>query len=336
MTYFRPFVVISVPVTAPSDEVPHRSKFLSAAASILCYSLISFVGMCDAIGQPAAQPSACPDGLYEGVPHKAGNSYIKDPYTWAITADFARRFCMPDEFVVSDLKGAEAIAYIHGKPTGKERCETKDGQETCQPLRHGHWLEIYLKTASIQKYDPQVEFYVEGFATSANVFGAGSIERSQEYITGRHRAQMKGEILEPPGMRRPFFGIGPLARGHRVTFSYLAKVSPTAVEERAAALSEHYFRQGWKPDIDLLILEGWSNGSIGGSRYTRPPHGYAIAAKRERDADAARSNFPDGYLHVIHLPKRITDVIDRHDAAAGRAFDDAVRRMVIPQPAPAR
>lgn len=66
---------------------------------------------------PLAQEKApatkvCPDGQYAGkqsgrLPH------FKEDYVWAVTREFAERFCMPAETIVEDLKGAEAIAYRH-------------------------------------------------------------------------------------------------------------------------------------------------------------------------------------------------------------------------------
>ena len=283
------------------------------------------------------QGQTCPEGRYEGRPSPGKNSYVKDPYVWAVTREFAQRFCMPEEFVADDLKGAHAIAYWHGKPTGKEVCEIKDGQEVCQPSRHGHWLEIYVKNGVIPKYDPEVGFYVREYASSANVIGSPRKERIIEQAKQNSDARKRGEILEPPGQRRPFMGIGPMANGKRITFHYLARTAPTQVDERPAALSEHYYLQNWYQGIDLIALEAWSRGAIVGKekQLASPEFGYSIGVTGEIH-DAGTLKYPDGFLHVIELPKRIVQVLNAADRGGGKAFEQAVRNLGASVQQPAR
>ncbi|MBL0423143.1 hypothetical protein JI739_22600 [Ramlibacter sp. AW1] len=280
---------------------------------------------CQAQPASSAEPK-CPDGRYVGAPAKEGATYVKDHYTWAVTAEFARRFCMPQEFVVNDLVGAEAIAYWHKKPTGKEFCERVNGEEKCSPGSFGHWIEIYVKSGLIPKYDPDVKYFVEHFPSSSDAIGQGSSEVFLERQRVKTEARGRGEVLEPPGFRRPYFGIGRQAEGVRVVFSYLARESEHVVKVRAAALAEHYFFENWKPGIDQIALEGWSNGSIAGARHTPPSLGYSLGIKRERERGALE--YPSGYLHVIQLPAQVTTIIDQNDRAGGLAFDRLVNRFV--------
>lgn len=274
------------------------------------------------------QGGSCPDGQYAGRPSPDRTRYIKNDYVWAVTREFAQRFCMPEEFVVDDLKGAEAIAYWHGKPTGQEVCEIKDGQEVCALSRYGHWLEIYVKTGAIPKYDPEVGFYVRNYVTSGSVIGSPSRERIVEQAKKESDARKRGQILEPPGQRRPFYGIGPMADGKRLQFRYLARITPTQVDERSAALSEHYYRQNWYEGIDLIALEGWSWGAITGKEKLTPSpkFGYAIGVTGEIH-DAGKLSYPDGFLHVIELPQRIVQVVNAADRRGGEGFDEAVRNL---------
>lgn len=282
---------------------------------------------------PAAQPGqgqSCPEGRYEGRPTPGKNSYVKDPYVWAVTREFAQRFCMPEEFVADDLKGAHAIAYWHGKPTGKEVCEIKDGQELCQASRHGHWMEIYVKNGAIPKYDPEVGFYVRDYVSS------GDLVRTQQALRNAD-ARNNGSYLDPAGKRRPYYGLGKLADGKRIRFHYLARTASSQVDERAAALSEHYYLQNWYEGIDLIALEAWSWGAIVGKEnpLAAPKFGYAVGVTREIH-DAGTLKFPDGFLHVIELPRRIVQVLNAADRGGSKAFEQAVRDLGASVQQPAR
>lgn len=267
------------------------------------------------------QGGSCPDGQYAGRPSPDRTRYIKNDYVWAVTREFAQRFCMPEEFVVDDLKGAEAIAYWHGKPTGQEVCEIKDGQEVCALSRYGHWLEIYVKTGAIPKYDPEVGFYVRNYATS------GDLVKTQQNLRNAD-ARDKGSYVDPAGTRRPYYGLGKPADGKRIKFRYLARVTPTQVDERSAALSEHYYQENWYEGIELIALEGWSWGSIVGKEKQVPPpkFGYAIGVTREVH-DAGTLSYPDGFLHVIELPQRIVRVLNAADRQDSQGFEEAVRNL---------
>lgn len=278
-----------------------------------------------ATGVVVAGEPECPDGRYEGAPRKDGGTYVKDRYTWAVTPEFARRFCMPEEFIDTELVGAEAVAYTHGKKTGPEMCSTQSGQESCAPSQTGHWLEIYVKHGVVPKYDPDVGFYVRDFFSSAHLLGTAPGDAVRAEGVRQHSARLAGEVLEPPGRRRPYFGIGPRADGDRIVFRYLARMSEARVEARAALFTEHYFMERLKPDIDQIALSTWSVGSIAGLRLEDPQLGYALGIQRERDSELT---YPSGYLHTIYLPARITRLIAAMDRKGGGVFDRTVRQFM--------
>jgi hypothetical protein len=279
----------------------------------------------------------CPDGQYVGRPSPGRTSYLKDEYVWAVTREFAKRYCIPEEFIADDLKGAEAIAYRHGKPTGKKTCEIKSGQELRVVNRYGHWLEIYIKTGVIPKYDPEVGFYVRNYVTSANLLGDKSKEKLIEDMKNNNAARKLGKNLEPPGMRRPFYGVGPMADGRRIYFRYLDRITPTQVVERSVALSEHYYLQNWRDGIDLIALEGWSQGAVVGKERAdfSPKFGYAIGVTGEVH-DAGTLSYPNGFLHVIELPQRIVQVLNTADRAGGKVLEDAIRNLGASMKQPVR
>jgi hypothetical protein len=52
----------------------------------------------------------CPSGYYSGP--RPGKTWVtKDNFIWTVTPAFAARFCMPPEFISTELKGAQAVAF---------------------------------------------------------------------------------------------------------------------------------------------------------------------------------------------------------------------------------
>ncbi|MFN5940925.1 MAG: hypothetical protein ACK44C_11275 [Polaromonas sp.] len=85
----------------------------------------------------------CEGGWYSG-PRPGKARYAKDPFLWVVTPEFAKRFCMPPEFVSTDLKGAEAVAFRIVKKPDDEYCGFGGNAEACAipvALR----FEVYIK-----------------------------------------------------------------------------------------------------------------------------------------------------------------------------------------------
>src|SRR6185369_8238451 len=193
----------------------HPSRLIAVLALLVVTTLV--------FAEKPSLPASgdCKDGQYKG--RASGRvPYIKDPYTWAVTPEFARRFCMPKEFIDPALKGAEAIAYWK-KPSADEWCRQVNGEEKCD-RGHSHWLELYVrKDAPIPKYDRTVGFYVRDSVSSRNTIG---IPPRQEDLKARldkmFGYRSAGGVFEPPGQRNPFRGYAPDAEGKAITFHYLA------------------------------------------------------------------------------------------------------------------
>ena len=56
----------------------------------------------------------CEGGWYSG-PRPGKARYAKDPFLWVVTPEFAKRFCMPPEFVSTDLKGQRPWLFALSK-----------------------------------------------------------------------------------------------------------------------------------------------------------------------------------------------------------------------------
>ncbi|WP_152564881.1 hypothetical protein [Cupriavidus metallidurans] len=94
--------------------------------------------------QVKARYQSCSDGYYSG-PRPGRTRYTKDDYVWAVTPDFAKRYCMPPEFISTELKGADAVAF-HMVKEGAEQCGYGGQKEVCS-RRQALGLEFYFSSA---------------------------------------------------------------------------------------------------------------------------------------------------------------------------------------------
>ena len=91
------------------------------------------------------QYKGCTNGYYTG-PRPGRIRYTKDNWIWVVTPEFAKKFCMPAEFISEELKGAEAIAFKVVEDQNEEVCGWGDKTEVCareKSLR----FEIYMKNS---------------------------------------------------------------------------------------------------------------------------------------------------------------------------------------------
>jgi hypothetical protein len=80
--------------------------------------------------QLKAKYRSCPNGWYKG-PQNGKTSYTQDAYLWVVTPAFAKRFCMPMEFVHEGLKGAEAVAFRIVRKTDEISCGLGGNDQNC-------------------------------------------------------------------------------------------------------------------------------------------------------------------------------------------------------------
>jgi hypothetical protein len=77
-----------------------------------------------------AKYNTCPSGYYGG-PQKGKVWYTQDPYLWVVTPAFAKRMCMPPEFVHEGLKGAEAVAFRIASNNEEVNCGWGGNDQSC-------------------------------------------------------------------------------------------------------------------------------------------------------------------------------------------------------------
>lgn len=90
---------------------------------------------------PVAAPQT-PKTSYEARQLKRRGVHEMDPNIYAYSADFARRFQMPEAWIVSDLNGAEAIAF-RMLPTYKT-CGWVGDPNSCRDDEMACFLDIYF------------------------------------------------------------------------------------------------------------------------------------------------------------------------------------------------
>ena len=103
-----------------------------------------------------AKYQSCPNGYYSG-PRPGKARYTKDNFVWVVTPEFARKFCMPPEFVSSELKGAEAVAFRIVEDADEERCGWGGREEVCSRGKELRF-EIYIRSGLLPK-ERDVPYY---------------------------------------------------------------------------------------------------------------------------------------------------------------------------------
>jgi hypothetical protein len=292
-----------------------------------------------------ARMDKCPEGYYSG-PQAGQNRFVKDPYIWFVSKDFAKRFCMPESMVDETLKGALAIA-VRVKDDEEVSCGFFAGRSDICPQRQKLVLEVYVdRKANIPKADPSVEFYIRRDFNSGRII-------SVDGAKARRRDQ--GKYDDVVGERAAFNPAHSqtISRKDWTRFLYLG------VREGWASGSgdfiESYYRANWAEGIDLIGLSDGGGLGFGGlydpdakeAHPKDPDKGnpirrYAIGVLKGDNAPGATWNseykkwrYPQDYLHVVEFPHRLAQLVYEFDQKTGAAFMNDARRSVAPPSPPA-
>lgn len=92
------------------------------------------------------------------VKRKGGSTFYRDPFVWAYTSKFAKRYGMPEEWIDDSLKGAEAIAFRH-MPNNAVQCGFFRNKDACR-VDIKCQLDLYIpKSANL----PWIDDRKQGF-----------------------------------------------------------------------------------------------------------------------------------------------------------------------------
>jgi hypothetical protein len=255
---------------------------------------------------------ACPSGYYLG-PRPLRAWYTKDDYHWVVTPAFAAAFCMPPEFISTELSGAQAIAY---KPVFEavQRCVFKDAKESCT-RRMLHALEIYYKTSLQLPATSDTRYNHVGNTTLPSSMhllaqqAKPSVPASQAWQASRPGAQHKfagWQWLSAQGTQ-PLASIAPL---REVQY----------IDER---LINHHF----------LALET-NAGQLFNASWDKPGSGRLVLVldKPGHPRDGLAKDLRTGYGHVIELPQSLVAVIRAVDKEGEGVFKARLRPAKTDQP----
>ncbi len=263
------------------------------------------------------QEESCTDGYYTG-PRAGRKNYSHDKYIWVVTPAFAKRFCMPPEFVDEALKGAEAIAFRMSTSEGFGRpCTVIDGKEDC-PGEEELRFDIFLRSdLNLPAVHPEVKFY------DGSQNDAGGHISVNEWRT-RLKRYKSGEYQPQLGTIPRFSVMNPFRQTDEDYVFGLARVHQGKHVWSITGLSEWSYRANWTTNLDLLILQGGRGGGFDGPRPQESGMRYAIVMGK---LDAYVSGAIQNFSHTIWLPEKFYEKVHAAAKARGKNWADQLRML---------
>jgi len=243
----------------------------------------------------------CPSGYYNG-PRPGKTHFIKETWLWAVTPEFAQRFCMPPEFVSMELKGAEAVAYKLFKPQGEESCGEQGDPTVCN-TRTEHRFEIYYRHGIIPK-ELQTPYYNPPYLPSA--IAIGSKRKELEFSVKNRQTKPKYGSFDP--FFREQFGLQSAKNG-RVAWPL-------------ATLASWIYYEEIFEDIDYLAVEGETGFSRVAAWVELRARRIVITARKPGTTHELLEMPLSDFALVIELPQSMADRVianDRRSSAHPRS-----------------
>ncbi len=262
---------------------------------------------------------SCADGYYTG-PREGRKSYSNDKYLWVVSEDFAKRFCMPPEFIDKDLKGAEAVAFRMSTSTGGfDRCAIIDGKEECSGENELRF-DIFLRSdLNLPAAHPEVKFY-DGSRNDAGWHIAFTGKSPGErYSAGEYHLPL-GAI---PHFQNPF------SHPDKGNYFTLIGIHKGKGEWPITGLKEWRYHANWTKDMDLVVLQehpafGFDNPRMEALGI----HQFVIALNRRSDERKHwERRVPEDYAHVIWLPEKFFENVRAAATARGQSLREQLRTL---------
>lgn len=311
---------------------------MTSAACVTLPSLALF-GLLAASPVPVAAqdaPKSCRDGQYQGA-DGVRKRWVHDEYVWAVTRDFARRFCMPEALIDDELQGAEAVAFRIKSGT-RRVCEMQDGKDFCStPLAYRGALrfEVYLKReAKVPAAQPEVEF-ASRFDEHSH---SGHIIATDQNVRNAQRARTSG-YYPPLGLAPKYHWLytgHPTEPNHnKPSWQWGVVTTREGKVHSATNAMEMLFVGNWSDGIDLLALDG-SSGHL--TQTGRDWKGARVAIVLQQtsprpqttseDLSIGQKRVPEGFAHAVTLPASISRAILAADQGIGADWDAAIRATI--------
>jgi hypothetical protein len=260
-----------------------------------------------------ARYQSCELGFYHGAqPGKV--RYVKDRYIWAVTPEFAKKFCMPQEFVSHELKGAEAVAFKLVPGGFGENCGFSGKAEVCAQgvdLR----FEIYISRDVKLPVKNEVDFYY------------GRMHRYDSYSLIGHSdatAQMGRERWK----RNPTPGAIP--RFETNAFGLAGIQGDKVVWPITTLYLDEYRGKLYDGSIDYIAVQG-QTGNFKNERRLRMGIKEFVIVMRDLDDRKVSNDRPlHEYVHIIRLPVAMSDLIQTMDNARGDDWEALGKKALMP------
>lgn len=304
----------------PTQLTATNPFFLACRTLAIAACLLStLLNLSSAQAQEKQRPpeESCADGYYTG-PRAGRKNYSHDKYLWVVTPAFAKRFCIPPEFVDETLKGAEAIAFRMSTSEGFGRpCTVINGKEEC-PGEEELRFDIFLRSdLNLPAVHPEVKFY------DGSQNDAGGHIFVNEWRT-RLKRYKSGEYQAPPGTIPRFSVMNPFRQTDDDYVFGLVRVHQGKQVWSIAGLSEWSYRANWTANLDLLVLQGGRGGGFDAPRLQAQRVNHAIVMGR---LDAYVSGELENFSYTIWLPEKFYEKVHAAAKARGKSWADQLRTL---------
>ncbi len=258
--------------------------------------------------RPVDPAKACEGGYYSG-PRQGRVRYTKDTFVWVVTPEFARRFCMPEQFVDATLKGAEAIAYRIEADPFEEICGWGGNKEVCGAARRARF-EVYLKNnQAIPKLNDALYYSIASAPSTA------LISRS-DYELNYLRDKVKK--MPTPGATDVFES------------QQVALVLGNAKEVKrpiSALYTQVYYKEFFNEHAFYAFygLPGMMESAL---KVEKDARQFAIAIMRLNDPKNNVHRPWQDYAHVIYLPEKFANTILQWDSRPENNFAEFAKRAL--------
>ena len=258
--------------------------------------------------RPVDPSKACEGGYYSG-PRQGRVRYTKDTFIWVVTPEFARRFCMPEQFVDATLKGAEAIAYRIEADPYEEICGWGGNKEVCGAARRARF-EVYLKNdLAIPKLNDAGRYVV------APAFSSALITRSDyefEYMRNSKNTKLIPEASRVFETQQVALVLGNAKEAKRPISSLYTQV---------------YYKEFFKEHAFYAFygLPGMMESAL---KVEKDARQFAIAIMRLNDPKNNVNRPWQDYARVIYLPEKFANAILQWDSRPENNFAEFAKRAL--------
>lgn len=241
--------------------------------------------------KPAPKHEACEKGFYTG-PRAERVHHTKDEYVWAVTPEFARNYCMPDEFVYPDLQGAEAVAIRLIENPYKTSCSVKYQQEEC--LRYFKFgVELFVRSdAHLPKQNAATYF--------------NGLEMPSSWLIDPRLSEIKNREDFEKSFKRP---------GFEPIFKYSQVLAFGATHEKAEWLlflfKNNLYIQNYFSGLDYISFIDDLSSYEKNRAEKMDEYDFYIAFAKNEDASWYKRPIAE-YQHLVHLPKNFMKKLKVH------------------------